>query len=81
MEKNNVSVCKPTDIVETEYLDARQLAQKLKLSKKTIIKWSQAKRIPGQIKVGGIWRYSSIAVEKALISGQFLKGAIYGKKA
>jgi predicted site-specific integrase-resolvase len=57
---------------EPEYLTPEQLAAKFQLARKTIKKWTMARRIPGQIKFGGRWRYSRIAVEKAILRGEFL---------
>jgi excisionase family DNA binding protein len=53
----------------TEYYTPQQLAQKLNMSLKFIEKHTQARRIPGQTKVGRMWRYNRIAVEKRLLSG------------
>jgi hypothetical protein len=39
---------------------------------KTIVKWTQAYRIPGQVKIGGRWRYRIKDIEKALIKGELL---------
>lgn len=55
-----------------EYYSRDDLAIKLNVSKKTIERWTQARRIPGQCKTGGTWRYRKIDVEKRLLSGNFL---------
>jgi DNA-binding transcriptional regulator YiaG len=57
---------------EPEYYTLNELALKLNLAKKTIKKWTQARRLPGQVKCGGRWRYRCIDVEKALLRGELL---------
>jgi len=57
---------------ENQLLSPRQLSKKLNISLKAIVKWTQAGRIPGQMKVGGRWRYNSLSVERALLKPQFL---------
>jgi predicted site-specific integrase-resolvase len=57
---------------EPEFFTPEQLSVKFQLARKTIKKWTLARRIPGQIKFGGRWRYSRIAVEKAILRGEFL---------
>ncbi|MBN1578744.1 MAG: helix-turn-helix domain-containing protein [Chitinispirillaceae bacterium] len=57
----------------TEYLTARELALLLNVSQKFIQSQTQARRIPGQIKVGRVWRYNRAEVEKSMLKGgQFL---------
>lgn len=53
-----------------EYYTPEQLALKLNMSVKWVIKSTQARRIPGQVKMGGRWRYRILEVEKCLLSGQ-----------
>jgi hypothetical protein len=57
---------------EPEFLTPEQLSIKLQLARKTIKKWTLARRIPGQIKCGGRWRYSRLAIEKAILRGELL---------
>ena len=57
---------------EQEYYTPDELCSKLKLARKTIKKWTLARRIPGQVKCGGRWRYNRIAIEKALVRGELL---------
>ena len=57
---------------EPEYITPEQLSAKLQVARKTIKNWTQARRIPGQLKCGGRWRYRRIDVEKALLSGNLL---------
>jgi excisionase family DNA binding protein len=59
-------------VPEPEFYSPRELAQKLNMSRKWVVKHTQARRIPGQVKCGGRWRYRRIDVEKALLSGNFL---------
>jgi len=55
-----------------EYYTPEELSIKLNVSRKTITKWTQSRRIPGQVKAGGMWRYRINEVEKKLLSGEFL---------
>jgi excisionase family DNA binding protein len=57
---------------EPEYFTVEELATKLNLARKTIKKWTIARRIPGQVKCGGRWRYRRTDIEKALLRGEFL---------
>ena len=57
---------------EPEYLTAKQLAEKLKMSIRSIVKWTAQHRIPGAVKMGYHWRYSSTEISKRLLSGQLL---------
>lgn len=57
---------------EPEYLNPRQLALMLNCSLKSVVNWTQVRRVPGQRKIGRLWRYNRIEVEKALLRGQFL---------
>ena len=58
-----------------EFYTPEQLAIKLNVSKKAITKWTQERKFPGQVKVGGIWRYPSHEIEKGL-----LRGELFGSK-
>ena len=60
------------DKKEPEYLTPDDLALKFNLAKKTIKKWTLARRIPGQVKCGGRWRYCRTEIEKALLRGELL---------
>lgn len=52
----------------------KELASRLNVSLKFIQSQTQAQRVPGQVKVGRLWRYNRAEVEKAvLMGGQFLK--------
>ena len=57
---------------DPEYLTPPQLAKKLNMSLKWIQTQTQARRIPGQVKIGRLWRYRRWDVEKRLLSAQFL---------
>jgi len=58
---------------DPEYLTATQLAKKLNVGLRWVEKQTQARRIPGQIKIGRYWRYRRVDVEKRLLqSDQFL---------
>jgi excisionase family DNA binding protein len=56
---------------EPEYLTGKQLSQKLNVSLKAVVKWTAARRIPA-CKMGRIWRYPRIEIEKRLLSGSLL---------
>lgn len=62
----------PGETRAPEYLTPQALAAMMSVSLKFIIKQTQARRIPGQIKVGRIWRYKRSEVEKRVLSGHFL---------
>jgi excisionase family DNA binding protein len=55
-----------------ELLTPAQLAVKLSVSKKTITKWVQLRRIPGMRRVGRLWRFYRPDVEKAMLRPTFL---------
>ena len=57
---------------EPEFLDTPQLARMLNVSKKSIIKWREQRRIPGAVKCGRVWRYSRNEIRKRLLSGKLL---------
>lgn len=56
---------------EPEYLDAPQLAAKLNVSLKSVINWTQARRLP-VIKMGRVNRYPRIEIERRLLTGRLL---------
>jgi hypothetical protein len=58
--------------IQKEYLTGKQLAEKLNVSIKSIAKWTAARRLPGAIKAGRVWRYQTIEIEKRLLSGNLL---------
>jgi predicted DNA-binding transcriptional regulator AlpA len=61
-----------TTRVESEYLDARQLAAKLGVAVKTVRKWAYLRRIPGAVRFGGrCVRFRAVEVERALSTGSF----------
>jgi excisionase family DNA binding protein len=56
---------------EPDYLTGKQLATKLNVSIKAVVNWTAARRIPA-CKMGRIWRYPRIEIEKRLLSGNLL---------
>jgi|LFRM01.1.fsa_nt_gb excisionase family DNA binding protein len=59
---------------DREYFTPHELAAKLNVSVKFVQTQTQARRIPGQVKVGRLWRYNRAEVEKAILKGgQFLR--------
>jgi excisionase family DNA binding protein len=57
---------------EPEFLTPKELANMFQISLKAIVKWTQERRIPGQCKIGGRWRYRRLDIEKALLRGTLL---------
>lgn len=60
------------ETIQKEYYTAKELAGKMNVSLKSIQKWTMTRKLPGAIKAGRVWRYSAIAIEKALLSGKLL---------
>ena len=59
--------------IEQYYYTPQELAERLNVSKKFVQNQTLARRIPGQIKIGRVWRYCRAEVEKAMLKGgQFL---------
>jgi excisionase family DNA binding protein len=52
-----------------DYLTPQELAAKLSMSLKWVTKYTQARKIPGQVKIGRLWRYNRAEIEKRLLSG------------
>jgi hypothetical protein len=57
--------------IEPDYLTAPELATKLNVSLKSVINWTQARRLP-VIKMGRVNRYPRVEIEKRLLSGNLL---------
>ncbi len=60
-----------TLLQEPDYLTAPELATKLNVSLKSVINWTQARRLP-VIKMGRVNRYPRVEIEKRLLSGSLL---------
>ncbi|MBN1575302.1 MAG: helix-turn-helix domain-containing protein [Chitinispirillaceae bacterium] len=58
--------------MEPEYYTPNELAAKLNIARKTVTKHTQARRFPGQVKIGGQWRYRVTDIEKGLLRGDLL---------
>lgn len=58
--------------IRPEYLTPQEVAAKFRMSLKWVVKYTQLHRIPGQIKVGGRWRYRLEDVEDAIVGGFLL---------
>ena len=56
----------------SDFFTPKELALKLNMSLKWVITQTQARRIPGQTKIGRLWRYRKTDVEKRLLSEEFL---------
>ncbi len=50
----------------------KQLAERLGISLKWVEKHTQERRIPGQVKVGRVWRYEWVEIQKRIITGEIL---------
>ena len=61
----------PESAIEREFLTAPELAIKLNVSLKSVINWTQARRLP-VIKMGRVNRYPRVEIEKRLLSGSLL---------
>ena len=59
------------DSIESDFLTAPELAAKLNVSLKSIVNWTQARRLPC-IKMGRVNRYPRVEIEKRLLSGNLL---------
>jgi excisionase family DNA binding protein len=59
-------------MIEKEYLTTEELADYLNMSKKFIIRHRETGRIPGIVKIGRVYRYRRIEIEKRLLSGTLL---------
>ena len=55
-----------------EYFTSEQLAAYLNVSVKSIIKWRDARRLPGAVRCGRVWRFRRVEVEKRLLTGELL---------
>jgi excisionase family DNA binding protein len=58
--------------IEPEYYTAEDLSKLLEISKRTLEKWAQKKRIP-VIKVGRLNRFPRVEIQKRLLNGTLLK--------
>lgn len=72
------------EATEPEYLSPHQLARKLNVSQKSITNWTQNRRLPA-VKMGRVWRYPRLEIEKRLLNGRLLTEknihGIEGRKA
>jgi excisionase family DNA binding protein len=60
------------DTTDKEFYTPAELAAKLDVSRKCVTNWTQARRLPGMVKCGHLWRYERRAVDRALRSGNLL---------
>jgi hypothetical protein len=67
MENKSVEVY----VKQSDYLTPEELAHKLNMSLKWVEKQTQAHKVPGQTKIGRLWRYRLGEVEKQLLTGKF----------
>lgn len=58
--------------IEPEYYTPAELAELLRVPKRTLEKWTIKKRIP-VIKVGRLNRFPRVEIQKRLLSGTLLK--------
>jgi excisionase family DNA binding protein len=57
---------------EKEFFDTGELARYLNVSKKSVEKWRGQRLIQGTVKIGRVYRFRRIEIEKRLLSGRFL---------
>lgn len=57
---------------EEPLLTPQELAAKLNISLKWVETHTQERRIPGQVKVGRVWRYDWLEIRRRMFSGQVL---------
>ncbi len=62
----------PAQMNASDFLTPKELAAKMNMSLKFVVTQTQARRVPGQVKVGRLWRYRRVEVEKRLLAGKFL---------
>ncbi len=55
-----------------EFFDTAGLARYLNVSPKSVVKWRNAKRLPGAVRCGRVWRFSRVEVEKRIAGGSLL---------
>ena len=60
------------DEKQTEFFDTAELARYLNVSVKAVVHWRQARRLPGAVRCGRVWRFRRIDIEKKLLSGELL---------
>lgn len=58
--------------MESVLLTPDELSDILHVSRKFVEKYIAAKRLPGAIKIGRVWRFNKLEVEKRLNAGEFL---------
>ena len=56
---------------ESDFYSPRQLAVKCNVSIKAVTNWTQDRRLPC-VKMGRVWRYPIIEIEKRLLNGNLL---------
>jgi hypothetical protein len=56
----------------SDFISPKQLATRLSMSLKWVEKQTQARRMPGQVKMGRVWRYHWVEVQKRMLTGQLL---------
>jgi hypothetical protein len=57
---------------DSDFYKPEDLAIKLNCSLKSVRTWTQAHRVPGQRKIGRVWRYYKPEIEKAILRENFL---------
>jgi len=58
--------------MNNEFFTTEQLAKYLGVSVKAVVKWRDARRIPGCVRCGRVWRFRRSDIEKRLLSGSLL---------
>jgi excisionase family DNA binding protein len=62
----------PEGPLEPAYFTVETLAAYLDLPVRTIRKWAMARRLPGMVRAGKLWRFRRADIERAALSGTLL---------
>jgi excisionase family DNA binding protein len=57
---------------DAKYITSRQLRELLNVSEAFIQKYMAARRLPGMVKIGKLWRFNLEEVKKHLATGDLL---------
>jgi excisionase family DNA binding protein len=57
---------------DAKFINSRQLQELLNVSEAFIQKYMAARRLPGMVKIGKLWRFNLEEVEKQLATGDLL---------
>ena len=60
------------ETTEKEFFDSRELSEYLNVSRRSVEKWRGQRLIPGAVKIGRVFRFRRVEIEKRLLSGRLL---------